>query len=147
MSAANFEFYDLSEIVKEMIYEKTKEAEWTAAGVPKGISFGHSSTGVSPRPMLMGAPRNALRAFNAGVSLSCLHFIARKLPCLLSGFVWIARFLRRSWRTCRPARYKQIVSICFILPHMAGLSFSRFLRQNAVPSEQGKGEKLAPSEG
>ena len=27
-------------------------------------------TGISPRPMLMGAPRNALRAFNAGVSLS-----------------------------------------------------------------------------
>ena len=27
-------------------------------------------TGVSPRPMLMGAPRNALRAFNAGVSLA-----------------------------------------------------------------------------
>ena len=26
-------------------------------------------TGVSPRPMLMGAPRNALRAFNAGVSM------------------------------------------------------------------------------
>ena len=28
------------------------------------------TTGVSPRPMLMGAPRNALRAFNAGVSLA-----------------------------------------------------------------------------
>ena len=27
-------------------------------------------TGISPRPMLMGAPRNALRAFSAGVSLS-----------------------------------------------------------------------------
>ena len=27
-------------------------------------------TGISPRPMLMGAPRNALRAFNAGVSLA-----------------------------------------------------------------------------
>lgn len=26
-------------------------------------------TGVSPRPMLMGAPRNTLRVFNAGVSL------------------------------------------------------------------------------
>ena len=51
-----------------------------------------SSTGVSPRPMLMGAPRNALRAFNAGVSLSCLHVIARKLPRLLSGVVLIARF-------------------------------------------------------
>ena len=30
----------------------------------------HSSTGVSPRPMLMGAARNALWAFNARVSLT-----------------------------------------------------------------------------
>ena len=42
----------------------------------------HSSTGISPRPMLMGAPRNALRAFNAGVSLSCLYVVAHKLPHL-----------------------------------------------------------------
>lgn len=34
------------------------------------MAAGRSSTGISPRPMLMGAPRNALRAFNAGVSLS-----------------------------------------------------------------------------
>ena len=34
---------------------------------------GNSSTGVSPRPILVGAPRNAVRAFNAGVSLSCLY--------------------------------------------------------------------------
>ena len=34
------------------------------------MAFGCSSTGISPRPMLVGAPRNALRAFNAGVSLS-----------------------------------------------------------------------------
>ena len=33
-------------------------------------------TGISPRPMLMGAPRNALRAFNAGVSLSETEIIA-----------------------------------------------------------------------
>ena len=33
-------------------------------------------TGISPRPMLMGAPRNALRAFNAGVSLSETEVIA-----------------------------------------------------------------------
>ena len=32
------------------------------------MAAGRSSTGISPRPMLMGAPRNALRAFNAGVS-------------------------------------------------------------------------------
>ena len=34
------------------------------------MAAGRSSTGISPRPILMGAPRNALRAFNAGVSLS-----------------------------------------------------------------------------
>lgn len=37
------------------------------------MAAGHSSTGISPRSMLMGAPRNAVRAFNAGVSLSCLY--------------------------------------------------------------------------
>ena len=50
----------------------------------------HSSTGVSPRPMLMGAPRNALRAFNAGVSLSCLYVVARKLPHSLYSMVVLA---------------------------------------------------------
>lgn len=39
------------------------------------------------------------------------------------------------------------VNISIILPHMAGLSFSRFLRQDAGPLEQRKGEELAPSEG
>ena len=34
-------------------------------------------TGISPRPMLMGAPRNALRAFNAGVIAG---FFAQNLP-------------------------------------------------------------------
>ena len=46
------------------------------------MAAGHSSTGISPRPMLMGAPRNALRAFNAGVSLSCLCILAHRLPHL-----------------------------------------------------------------
>jgi len=32
-----------------------------------------SLTGVSPRPMLVGAPRNAVWAFNAGVSLCLLR--------------------------------------------------------------------------
>ena len=40
--------------------------------------------------MLMGAPRNALRAFNAGVSLSCLYVVARKLPHSLYGMVVLA---------------------------------------------------------
>jgi len=37
-------------------------------------------TGISPRPMLMGAPRNALRAFNAGVSLADREIVAHALP-------------------------------------------------------------------
>ena len=45
----------------------------------------HSSTGISPRPMLVGASRNALRAFNARVSLTCLCVTARRLPPLLDG--------------------------------------------------------------
>ena len=46
------------------------------------MAAGCGSTGISPRPMLMGAPRNALRAFNAGVSLSCLRVLAHRLPHL-----------------------------------------------------------------
>ena len=34
------------------------------------MAAGRSSTGISPRPMLMGAAHNALRAFNARVSLT-----------------------------------------------------------------------------
>ena len=51
------------------------------------MAAGRSSTGISPRPMLMGAPRNALRAFNAGVSLSCLCILAHRLPHLFCGLV------------------------------------------------------------
>lgn len=54
------------------------------------MAAGYSSTGISPRPMLMGAPRNALRAFNAGVSLSCLCILAYKLPHLFFGLVSVA---------------------------------------------------------
>ena len=52
------------------------------------MAAGRSSTGISPRPMLMGAPRNALRAFNAGVSLSCLRILAHRLPHLFRGLVY-----------------------------------------------------------
>ena len=51
------------------------------------MAAGRSSTGISPRPMLMGVPRNALRAFNAGVSLSCLCILAHRLPHLFYGSV------------------------------------------------------------
>ena len=42
-----------------------------------------SLTGVSPRPMLVGAPRNALWVFNAGVSLCilCCHRLQSRCAC------------------------------------------------------------------
>ena len=54
----------------------------------------HSSTGISPRPMLMGAAHDALRASNARVSLTCLYVIARRVPRPLCGQVGIARSRR-----------------------------------------------------
>ena len=100
------------------------------------MAAGRSSTGISPRPMLMGAPRNALRAFNAGVSLSCLCILAHRLPHLFRGLVLSLTCLvgvpscglaTGSWRTGRPARRRQIVSVCLILRRRppAGLSLSR----------------------
>ena len=66
------------------------------------MAAGRSSTGISPRPMLMGAPRNALRAFNAGVSLSCLRVLAHRLPHLFCGLVFVALLFGRGpvLRTC-----------------------------------------------
>ena len=46
------------------------------------MAAGRSSTGISPRPMLMGAAHDALRASNARVSLSCLRVLAHRLPHL-----------------------------------------------------------------
>ena len=89
------------------------------------MAAGRSSTGISPRPMLMGAPRNALRAFNAGVSLSCLCILAHRLPHLFCGLVLSLTCLvgvpscglaTGSWRTGRPAPHRQIVSVCLMLP-------------------------------
>ena len=100
------------------------------------MAAGRSSTGISPRPILMGAPRNALRAFNAGVSLSCLCILAHRLPHLFRGLVLSLACLvgvpscglaTGSWRTGRPAQRRQIVSVCLILRRRppAGLSLSK----------------------
>lgn len=89
------------------------------------MAAGRSSTGISPRPMLMGAPRNALRAFNAGVSLSCLCILAHRLPRLFRGLVLSLTCLvgvpscglaTGSWRTGRMARHRQE---CIRLPYTA----------------------------
>ena len=96
----------------------------------------HSSTGISPRPMLMGAAHDALRASNARVSLSCLRILAHRLPHLFYDPVLSLTCLAGvpscglatgSWRTGRPAPHRQIVSVCLILRRRppAGLSLSR----------------------
>ena len=111
------------------------------------MAAGRSSTGISPRPILMGAPRNALRAFNAGVSLSCLCILAHRLPYLFCGLVLSLTCLvgvpscglaTGSWRTGRPAQRRQIVSVCLILRRRppAGLSLSR----SYTGTPRGKGE-------
>ena len=66
------------------------------------MAVGCGSTGISPRPMLMGATHDALRASNARVSLSCLRVLAHRLPHLFCGPVFIALLFVRGpvLRTC-----------------------------------------------
>ena len=89
------------------------------------MAAGRSSTGISPRPMLMGAAHDALWASNARVSLSCLRILAHRLPHLFYGSVLSLTCLvgvpscglaTGSWRTGRPAPHRQIVSVCLMLP-------------------------------
>ena len=59
------------------------------------MAAGCGPTGISPRPMLMGAPRNALRAFNAGVSLSYLRVFSHRVPHLFCDLVFVALLFGR----------------------------------------------------
>ena len=91
----------------------------------------HSSTGVQPRPILMGAAHNALWAFNARVSLT---LSVRRRPqaatlALRSGAVRslvtvvpACGLATGSWRTDRVARHKQE---CIRLPYTAALASQR----------------------
>ena len=104
----------------------------------------HSSTGISPRPMLMGAAHDALRASNARVSLTCLYVIARRVPRPLCGQVWFARSRRGGHGA--PAVWLdtgQNVSVCLMLRRRppAGLSLSR--SYNGTP--RGKGNTQRPA--
>ena len=112
----------------------------------------HSSTGISPRPMLMGAAHDALRASNARVSLSCLRILAHRLPHLFYGSVLSLTCLvgvpscglaTGSWRTGRPAPHRQIVSVCLMLRRRppAGLSLSRSYKGTPC----GKGNTQRPA--
>ena len=102
----------------------------------KRTAAGGGSTGISPRPMLMGAAHDALWASNARVSLSCPWVIASQgaTPGLRPG---VSRssvtgapscgLETVSWRTGRPAQHGQIVSVCLMLRRRppSGLSLSR----------------------
>ena len=110
------------------------------------MAAGRSSTGISPRPMLMGAAHDALWASNARVSLSCLRILAHRLPHLFCGLVLsLTCFVgvpscglaTGSWRTGRPAPHRQIVSVCLMLRRRppAGLSLSR----SYIGAPRGKG--------
>ena len=82
--------------------------------------------------MLMGAAHNALWAFNARVSLTCLYVLARGLPRPLCGLVGIARSQEEGHGA--PAVWlgtEQNVSVCLILRR--GLP-SGFLCQGAEHS-------------
>ena len=106
--------------------------------------------------MLMGAARNALRAFNARVSLTCLYVVAHKLPYLFYGLVFVAHLFRRGpvLRTCNrflgaPAdrlgtdrMYPSALYCTGGLP--PGFLCQRAWNFIAGPLEQGKGEKHAP---
>ena len=88
----------------------------------------HSSTGISPRPMLMGAAHDALRASNARVSLTCLYVIARRVPRPLCGQVGIARSRRGGHGALAVwLDTGQNVSVCLMLRRRppTGLSLSR----------------------
>ena len=115
------------------------------------MAAGRSSTGISPRPMLMGAPRNALRAFNAGVSLSCLCILAHRLPRLFRGLVLSLTCLvgvpscglaTGSWRTGRLHTDRSY-------PSALCCPKAFFVKVGAVPGigKGGKGKSIAFCQG
>ena len=108
----------------------------------------HSSTGVSPRPMLMGAACNALRAFNERVSLTCLYVIAHGPPHLFCGLVWIARSQEGGHGA--PAVWLdtgQNVSVCLMLHRWppVGLSFSKSTELHDRTVGARKGRETCPA--
>ena len=114
----------------------------------EGTSSGRSSTGISPRPMLMGAARNALRAFNARVSLTCLYVIARRLPRLLCGSVWIARSQEGGHGALAVwLGTEQNVSVCLMLHRWPsiGLSLSKSMELHCRTVGARKGRETCPA--
>ena len=123
---------------QSLVKKEKRQYGWLLAA--EGTSSGRSSTGVSPRPMLMGAAHNALRAFNARVSLTlpvrcrpqaatlALRSGAVRSPVTV---VPSCGLETRSWRTGRMARHKQE---CIRLPYTAALASQRAFFVKVLPS-------------
>lgn len=112
------------------------------------MAAGRSSTGISPRPMLMGAARNALRAFNARVSLTSLYVPARRQPRPLCGLVLIARSQEGGHGA--PAVWLgtgQNVSACLMLRRWppTGLSLSKIMEFQCRAVGARKGRETCPA--
>ena len=105
----------------------------------------HSSTGISPRPMLMGTAHNALWAFNARVSLT-LSVCHRPQAATLALRPGVVRSLRKEVMAHRPYGSAQTGMYPFALYCGVGLP-TGFLCQGASSvherEKQGKG-KLFP---
>ena len=71
----------------------------------------NSSTGISPYLILMRIPHNAVRAFNAGVSLFCTKGHGLQITTLFSDIIIFAH-CKRSWRICHTAQFDTNVPIC-----------------------------------
>ena len=79
-----------------------------AKNIGRQVAAGHSSTGFSPRPMLMGAPNNALRAFNSGVSLRCQRSWPTNCQSVFRQRYRSLSPKGRSWRICRAACFDTV---------------------------------------
>ena len=116
------------------------------------MAAGCGSTGISPRPMLMGAAHDALWASNARVSLSCLCVLAHRLPHLLYGLVFLAPPLQGP----RPAGLKRYpgapadrLNTDRSYPSALCCPKAFFVKVGAVPGigKGGKGKPLAFCQG
>ena len=100
----------------------------------KRTADGISSTGISPRPMLVGAPRNAVWAFNAGVSLA---YVPLLMSCQLSVLMVLAHsWNMRSWRIHRRGTYRMCP-----LPYTAPVASHRAFFFKVQPQPRGNGNR------
>ena len=122
---------------QSLVKKEKRQYGWLLAA--EGTSSGRSSTGVSPRPMLMGAAHNAVWAFSARVSLTLpvCHRPQAATLALRSGAVRSPVTVvpscgleTRSWRTGRMARHKQE---CIRLPYTAALASQRAFFVKVLP--------------